>query len=291
MLEFLLEDEFESFRSANIYEKKEGLDRVKKLLNEEDDPLVRSMGKTYVDRLAGRMDLIQSVDSFQALERSFMQALAEAGPPPPPRGPMPKEARITATRAGSMERRDIVGALIEYPSLMSEPEVQEVLNLLEGPSATTVAALSRAVAAAPAHGPPRGGSASDVPHPEGESHKTREKSLDTSSFLAQIPPTIQAFAAERLAAPQHETREEALRNLLENGRKLRNVVLERETLDISRETYKAGGDWDAEVELARTAHDRMRERHGVGATSRASARPPAAIPEPAPEREPGDDDE
>jgi DNA primase len=256
MLEFLLEDEFESFTSANIYEKKEGLDRIKRLLASEEDPLVRSMGKTYVDRLAGRMDLIQSVDSFQALERSFLQALAQAGPRPTP-GPTQSEARVSKKPAGSLERAEIVGALIEFPSLLVEPEVQETLTFLEGPSAATVAALSRAIAGATYV------KASDVPPRAGESHEIREKSLDTSSFLAQIPPAIQAFASERLAAPHHATREEALRNLLENGRKLQKLILERETVELSRETYKAGGDWEASVELARTAQDRMRAKHGM----------------------------
>ncbi len=260
MLEFLLDEEFESLRTADIYEKKDALERIKRLLSEEDDPLVRSMGKTYTDRLAGRMDLMHSVDSFQALERTVMKALAEAGPRPV-QGPRPHEARVSAKAPGSLERQEIVGALIEYPSLLGDPEVEETLPLLEGVSATTVAALSRAVASST--GWMAAGKASDVPHPGAESHEIREKSLDTSSFLDQIPPRIQAFAAERLAAPHHATRDEARKNLLENGRKLRNVILERETVDISRETYKRGGDWQAELTLARTADDRMRERHGL----------------------------
>ncbi len=279
MLEYLLEQKFESLTSANIYEKKEVLDSIKRLLAEEDDPLVRSMGKTYVDRLAGRMDLIQSVDSFQALERSFMQALAEAGPRPPPPGPSQREARVTAKAAGSMERREIVGALIEYPSLLVEPDVQEVLGLLEGPSASAVAALARSVSAEPAPPPLE---ASDVPRQEGESREIREKSLDTSSFLAQIPPAIRAFASERLAAPQHATREEAWRHLRNNGRKLRNVILEREAVDISRESYKAGGagvEWEAAMELARTAQDRMREKHGMAADPTRAARATSAAAE------------
>ena len=281
MLEYLLEAEFESLRSANIYEKIESVDRIKKLLAKQRDPLVRSMGKTYVDRLAGRLDLIQSVGSFQALERSFVQELAQAGPPPPS-GPSPREARVASKRAGSMERAEIVGALIEFPSLLVEPEVQDFLGMLEGSSAATVAALGRALAAAPvAAGPLQ---ASDVPHPGGESHEIREKSLDTGSFLAQIPPAVQAFAAERLAAPHHATRTEALRNLLENGRKLRNVILERETVDLSRETYKAGGDWEAAMELARTAQDRVREKHGMAPHD-------ARADEPSTGREAGEDDE
>jgi DNA primase len=241
------------------------------------------MGKTYVDRLAGRMDLIQSVDSFQALERSLMQALAQAGPRPPP-GPMPRDARVSTKVAGSMERREIVGVLIEFPSLLVEPDVQEILSLLEGASASTVAALSRALTNTPLHYASL--KASDVPHSEGESHEIREKSLDTSTFLAQIPPAIQAFAAERLAAPQHATRDDAWRNLLENGRKLRNVILERETVDISRETYKAGGDWEAAKELARTAQDRMREKHGMAPPPSQRGQEPASMRQ----REPGDDD-
>jgi len=296
MFEFQLEALFESLRSASIHEKVEVLGSIKKLLGKQRDPLVRTMCKTYADRLAGRLDLMQ-IDTFQALERSLLQELAHAGPAPP-RGPMPREARVTSKTAGSMERREIVGALIEYPSLLTEPDVQEILGLLEGASAMTVAALSRAVASArlPNGTLPGALKASDVPHPEGESHEIREKSLDTSSFLAQIPPAIQAFASERLAAPLHATRAEARKNLLENGRKLRNVILERETVDISRETYKAGGDWEAEIELARTATDRMRERHGVSSKppsppihSRAAQKPEPAPAPPEAEAAPYDD--
>jgi DNA primase len=266
MLEFLLEQKFESLRSGDIYEKKEVVESINRLLAEEDDPLVRSMAKTYVDRLAGRLDL-HGGSSFQALERSIQQSLAQAGPRPVP-GPTQREARVAAKPAGSMEMREIVGALIEFPSLLVEPDVQEVLSLLEGPGAAAIAALARAVAASAAL--VGGVQASDVPHSGGESREIREKSLDTSSFLAQIPPAVRAFASERLAAPQHETRDDAWRHLLSNGRKLRNVILEREAVDISRENYKAGGDWEAAVKLARTAANRVREKHGM----------PSALPSP-----------
>jgi DNA primase len=257
MLEFLLEQELdESFNAANVYEKKERLDRVKKLLSEEEDPLVRSMGKTYSDRLAGRLDLLRSADSFRVLEQSVLHALATAGPQPAP-GPSMRDARVTSKQAGSLERREIVGSLIEYPSLLSEPDVQDALGMLEGASARTVATLTQCLST----------KASDVPQMHADSHEISEKSLDTSSFLAQIPPAIQAFASERLAAPHHATRDEAWRHLLENARKLRNVILERETVDISRETYRAAGDWEASLEHARDAQDRVREKLGVSPPS------------------------
>jgi hypothetical protein len=167
-----------------------------------------------------------------------------------------------------------VGSLIEYPSLLGEPDVQEALSMLEGASARTVAALSESLSAPAAPST----KASDVPHHEGDSHEIREKSLDTSTFLAQIPPAIQAFAAERLAAPQHATREEAWHHLLENARKLRNVILKRETVDISRETYRAAGDWEASLEHAREAQDRVREKLGVTNLAPASGGPANLAP-------------
>jgi hypothetical protein len=91
-----------------------------------------------------------------------------------------------------------------------------------------------------------------------------QKTLDTGSFLAQIPPLIQAFASERLAAPHHETREDAKGHLLENARKLRTVILGRETRDLAREAYRAVGDWQAETDLAREAAERVKQKLGLG---------------------------
>ena len=103
MLEFLLEELLdESFAASNAFERAARVEAVKKLLVDENDPLVRSMLKTYADRLAGRLDFLEA-DSFRALERSVAQALAEAGPPPPA-GPTQRDARVAAKRAGSMER-------------------------------------------------------------------------------------------------------------------------------------------------------------------------------------------
>ena len=100
MLEFLLEELLdESFAASNAFERAARVEAVKKLLVDENDPLVRSMLKTYADRLAGRLDFLEA-DSFRALERSVAQALAEAGPPPPA-GPTQRDARVAAKRAGS----------------------------------------------------------------------------------------------------------------------------------------------------------------------------------------------
>lgn len=74
---------------------------------------------------------------------------------------------------------------------------------------------------------------------------------------------IQAFASARLAAPAHDTIEEARTTVMANARKLRetNVALEaRETANDQRRNV---GDWDAEVERAKHVDALVRERHGL----------------------------
>jgi DNA primase len=246
MLEYLIEMELDAtFGSADAHERAERVARVNKVLSDEKDPIVRSMAKAYADQVAGRLDLVRAgADAFRALERSVQHALAEESARP--RGPTPSQARIKAKVAGAAERAEIVGAVIEYPALLDDPEVSEQLGLLEGPSARTVAAVSESVRIRLVGTPP-----------------TPQKTLDTSNFLAQIPSAIQAFASRRLAAPEHLSLEEARGHLLENAQKLRRVMLERETNDIARETYKAAGDWERETELARDATERARQKHGL----------------------------
>ncbi len=249
MLEYLLDAALDtSFASADAYERAARVTEVAKILAMEDDPLIRSMAKTYADQLAGRLDVV-SPDAFRALERTVRRALEEAGPRPPMlHGATPKDARIKGVTAGSPERREIVGALIEYPSLLNDPAVAEVLPLLEGNSAQIIAALAQSLIEPPA---------------SAKSDGTLEKALDTSVFLEQIPAMFRGFAEQRLAAPTLASRDDARGHLLENANKLKRAVLSRETGDIAREQHERAGDWDAERALARQAEERMRMKHGV----------------------------
>jgi len=256
MLEFLIDAALdESFSAADVHEKLERLEQVARLIATEDDPLVRMMAKGYADRLSGRLD-IHDVVSFQALEEKVRKAVREFVPRPAPASAAasshprhrtetglngtnqsPARARIAQKTPGSAERREIVGALIEYPSLLSDTDVQAELAVLEGPGALAVAAL--------------------------KSSLTEEITLDTSRFLAQIPPAIQAFARERLAAPLHESDREAKTHLLENVLKLKRLILERETKEIARDVEKARGDSEEETSLMREAWARARQKHNL----------------------------
>ncbi len=239
MLEYLLENMLDgSFSQADVYERAHRIERVAKLLSEENDPVVRSMAKSYADQLAGRLDMVRSSEAFRALEQQVKRALAQATTE---RGPLPREARIKAREPGAAERTEIVGALIEFPELLDDEEVSSHLDLLEGLAVTALTALRRATFVAP----------------------SGSKSLDSQLFLDQIPVSLQAFASARLAAPEHETEKQARETLINNLTKLRKLVLSREHHAISREAHAAEGDWERTIELARDAQTRVRLLQGI----------------------------
>jgi DNA primase len=254
MLEWLIDRTLDnSFSAADVREKLERVELIRKLLAEEDDPLVRMLTKNYANELAARIDLKTidghsrrvAEDAFRVLEESVRRAVAKAGPPPPmKRGESsepPRHARMAPRQPGALQRSEIVGVLIEFPVLLQDPEVQAVLSLLEGNSVRTVMALEACL----------------VPTPGGILR------LDTDRFLAQIPEQVKAFVAERLAAPQHDAEEAALRHLLDNGKKLQGLALNQEMRGLAEEQERAAGDWDREVENARAAETRLRASHGV----------------------------
>ncbi|MFO0676425.1 MAG: DNA primase [Polyangiaceae bacterium] len=273
MLEYLVECALDgTFSSADAHERAARVSEVGRLLAEEDDPLVRSMVKAYADKLAGRLDLVRSPEAFRALEASVRKAVAVAEPPGP-RGPDRRSARVTGRTPGSAERKAIVGALIEYPSLVEDPEISEILDLLEGLSAQVVVGLVRAWTvpsrrSSVENDGQRSGREEGAPHTQvgemrPETSAVGEKRLDVSLFLAQIPETIHPFASERLAAPTHDSLENAKKAVFDNAQKLRRTLGSQETTDFAREGEKVVGNWEAEIEIAREAAHRERLRRGI----------------------------
>jgi DNA primase len=253
MLEYLIEvDLDEGFKSADLVEKAARVERVAKLLSRQTDPLVRQLAKTHADKAAGRLDLVQDRETFRALEKKFgVRSLPQGGPDP-------RRARVRPRPPGAEERKAIAGAIIEYPALLEDPEIQGELELLEGVSAKVVAAVAQSLVQSPT-----------------QTTEGGKKTLDSTVFLAQIPEAIHPFASERLAAPGHETLSDARTTVIENARKLRKLVLGREADDIAREQYKAGGDFEAALELAKQANERVRLKHGLGTANAAGTSPPS----------------
>jgi hypothetical protein len=69
-----------------------------------------------------------------------------------------------------------------------------------------------------------------------------------------------AFASARLAAPMHETIDEARETLSKAAKRLRGTSVARETNDIVREQHRVRGDWESEVELVKHADEIVRQR-------------------------------
>jgi hypothetical protein len=169
---------------------------------------------------------------------------------------IPSDAR-PGKNPGAVERRDIVGALLDFPGLLADPEVAGALVHLEGPAVLTVAALRKAW--------------------------TNEKGLDTAAFLAQIPPAIQGFAHARFAVPTHESEIAAKEYLLASAQRLERLILEHEAGQVARDLFRADEE-DRESALREITERRTKQlRQSVGSGSsnarveRAVESPPAQV--------------
>jgi DNA primase len=236
---FLIDDHLdESFNAADPVERAARINDVAALIARQTDPIVRGMLSAYADHAASRLDLVRSPDAFRALQRMVAIAAKAARVPT---GPRPSEARIKPKPPGQEERKAIVGAILDFPVLLDDSEVARVLELLQGESARIVATIAQCR---------RLGS-------------RMEKVLDSSEFLAQMPPAIQAFAHARLAAPAHEDLQEARTTVMANAKKLREANIALETRVTVREQERDAGDWDAGVERAKHVDALVRERQGI----------------------------
>jgi len=252
MLEFLIGDLLDTtFNQADAYERAARVGEVGKLLAGENDPLVRSLAKSYADELASRLDMhglrrsrddTSTPEGFRALEQAVKRALATTSDAPALRpgesGEPPRRARVPPRPLGAEHRRAIVGALVEYPDLLHDPEVAPFLELMEGDSAIAVAALAKW--RTPAAG----------------------EALDPQRLLGELSGPVQAFAARRLAAPTLETKDAAKGELLLNGERLRRLMTTRDMADLVQQQHDAEGDWEAMAALGREATERGRARAG-----------------------------
>jgi DNA primase len=250
LFEYLIDvDLDESFNAADGGERAARIKWITALIERQKDPVRRGMLEAYADYAAGRLDLVRSApNAFRALKRTIM---ASARAATVPRGPRPWEARVQARRPGQEERKAIVGAILDFPVLLDDSEIQEVLERLHGESARIVAGIAQSMRMN-VHG---------------------QKVLDSAEFLAQMPSAIQAFASARLAAPEHDTIDEARATVNVNAKKLRESNVARETSEIVREQHRVIGDWDMQVELAKHVDALVRQRQGLLGTRDVGAHP------------------
>ncbi|HEY6458611.1 MAG TPA: DNA primase, partial [Polyangiaceae bacterium] len=227
LFEYLIDVDFdESFHAADLRERAVRVERVASLLARQKNPVVRGMAEAYADQAASRLDLVRSApNAFGVLKR---QIVAQARAARIDYGPRPSEARIAPRSPGSAHRKAITGAVLDFPALLDDSELQAVVSLLEGVSAQIVAGVGASM----------------------RRNERGEKVLDTGEFLAQMQGDAKAFASARLAAPMHDTIEAAQETIRASAKGLRGTSVARETSEIVREQHRVVGDWETEVELA-----------------------------------------
>jgi DNA primase len=296
MLEHLIEDALdgEAFRAGSLAEQRARLQAVTQILAEESDPTLRAMVKTYADQLSAKLLVRgQPYASLRELEAAVERALAGPSRLPPGQRESPRVEAVPHDRARSPARHanialEILGAALDFPELLDEPEAEEALASLDGDLALAVAALRRVLEAgqeryanaAPTRASVDDGALRTAPpaleapghptsHVAGEGGAPLSGSLRlgvyADEFLAQIPRSIHPFAVGRLASPAFETVDVARNVLLDNARKLSGLSLKRENAAEVEQLHRieAQGDADKENELLRAVGARAQKRRGL----------------------------
>ncbi|MGD0528536.1 MAG: toprim domain-containing protein, partial [Polyangiaceae bacterium] len=226
----------ESFNALDLREKATRIQQVVALIARQKDPVVRGMAEAYADRAAGRLDLVRSSPGAFGMLKRLVLAQAQAA-----RidfGPRPSEARMKPRPEGWEDRKAIAEAILDFPELLDDSAIVAVLPRLEAVSAQIVAAVAKAMRV----------------------NARGEKVLDATEFLDQMHGDAKAFASARLAAPQHETIEEAREMVAKAANRLRETSVARETNEIVREQHRVVGDWDTEVDLLKQSEELVRQR-------------------------------
>jgi DNA primase len=233
MIDLTLEEGFAQNDAATRARK---VREVTELIAAEDDPTVRALARQHADRLASRLG-ITDVRTFQALEMSLRAALNR------PHGPAskPSEPRVQPPyRARSRNRREelaleVIGSLLDFPELFSEPEAERAASVLEGDAAAALAALRQAWSSG---------------------------TTDPETVLAKLAATIHPFARARWAAPQHERLVDAKAELVGNLKKLESLDWSRDkSLAVEElERVERTGDFEQETKLLRERDRLARER-------------------------------
>ncbi len=251
LVEFLIDDLLdESFNAADGSEKAARVQAVAKLLASEEDPLYRATLKQRVDALAGRLDLVRreesargnhSPDAFRALEAAVKRIATTQRQPAQKLRPgevnePPDRARYVQS-AGRAAMFMVVGAIIEFPELLDDPELATCGDILTGEAAKAVA-LARSFA-------------TDM-----------GKALYATEFLSRLEDPVRSFAAKHLAAPKYENVSDAKAEALVAVDRLRRLQVEQETTEVSSEQRRNLG-WEEATQLASEVAKKQRERHGL----------------------------
>lgn len=238
LLEHLIDEALDgdSFGGSSLPEQLARVRAVTALLGEEDDPNLRMMAKLYADRLSSKLVISgRSPDDLRQLERVVEESLSR------PRSQPTREVIPSGQTTETWERArsrtqiqevslEILGAILDFPELLADDDLQTALECLEGDVALAIVAARQ--------------------------NFTFEMGLVASEFLAQVPAPIHSFAAGRLVSPVFEAASTAKATLLENSQKLSRQALARQKAAVVSQLQKSAVDADAENALLRELFQR-----------------------------------
>ncbi|WP_437747862.1 DNA primase [Sorangium sp. So ce302] len=238
LLEHLIDEALDgdSFGGSSLPEQLARVRAVTTLLADEDDPNLRMMAKLYADRLSSKLVIGgRSPDDLRQLERVVEESLSR------PRSQPSREVIPSGQTTETWERArsrtqiqevslEILGAILDFPELLADDDLQTALECLEGDVALAIVAARQ--------------------------NFTFEMGLVASEFLAQVPAPIHSFAAGRLVSPVFEAASTAKATLLENSQKLSRQALARQKAAVVSQLQKSAVDADAENALLRELFQR-----------------------------------
>jgi DNA primase len=214
MLEHLIDSTLDSgFAGADPQTQGRKIQEVLELIRAEQDPTVRALAQSHADTIAGRLG-IADARSMQALSRAVRQAGSQVRGPADP-SPMPERAR-SKTGHEAIEA-NVLGTLVEYPSLLAAAEVAPMVESASGALALAIAVLAR-------------------------SPETVAERLDA------FPAELRSIVARHLAMPSMDDEATALRVLLDNLTKLALRDRRRIKARIEEELRAARSVGDAALE-------------------------------------------
>ena len=217
---------------------------VKALIDQEDDPLVRDMAGRHADEVAGRLGILAGEGDARGLRA--LRSAVRGETPSAAEGAAAAKSSAPPERARSPSRVDairqqILGAALEYPELLVEPEIVGLLEVVDGDLALGLATLRRLRE-----------SGASTP-------------LEPAALVAEFPQVLQPQVALRLAVPELMAIDRAREVLSDNLHKLARLQRPRERASVVEELRQAAarGDLDSQLEVLQRQMARAKARHGL----------------------------
>jgi DNA primase len=235
MLEYLIATTLERSYGADAQERIAIRRDVIELIREEPDRTARLLGQQYADRLAAAFNFRQDKELLDANALELSRAISRNDGDAPANGPqsVPRSDRARSREQAREVGLHILGAVFDFPELLSEPDAFEAAALLERDLALGLAAVRQAA--------------------DGNSFVPEQ-------VLAKLAPSIHPFALARLAAPQHQKLEDARTELVGNIAKLRKLEQKSETTAVIAVLEQADrqGNVEAQNDLLREKFENAR---------------------------------